>query len=97
MAKTRIETFDENRPTISETEVLLAAQNKSIVMSFATYPLLEGQSATFLGVKFVLASGEEKTVLLDRVACSLLCGLASKLDMGQWLFHQSTPPGQTRQ
>lgn len=98
MAKTRLETFDENRPKVTETELLGAAQNKAIVLSFAALPLVgDGQVATFLGVKLLLASGEEKTVLFDRVACSFFCGLASTLDKGQWMIHQSTPPGQTRQ
>ena len=99
MAKTRIETFNENMPTITEVELLQAAQNKALVMSFATLPLAadDGQTATFLGVKLLLASGEEKTVLFDQWSCSLLCGAASILDKGQWLIRQSVPPGQTRQ
>ena len=98
MAKTRAESFQENRPSITEVDLLQAVKNKAVVISFDTLPLAEdGQSVTFLGVKLVFASGEEKTVLFDRWSCSMLCGLASTLDKGQWLIHQSVPPGQRTQ
>lgn len=93
----RAKKFEENRPEITEQELLDSAQRGSIVVSFGALPLATGNSVGFLGVKLVLADGSAKTVLFDRYSCSLLCGLAGKLDEGQWLIRQESPPGQKLQ
>lgn len=98
MEKSRDDSFEENRPDVTEQEILEAAQRKSVVLSFGALPLaVAGREVEFLGVKLVLADGTVKTVLFDRYSCSLLCGLAGKLDEGKWLIRQSRPPGQRPQ
>jgi hypothetical protein len=98
MEKGRAATFDENRPTVSEQELWEAAQRGSAVMSFNARPLPdENGHVKFLGVKLVLTDGTVKTVLFDPYSSCVFCEVIEALKKGQWMVHQSTPPGQTRQ
>lgn len=98
MAKGRAAAFEESRPTITEQEVWDAAKRDSLVLSFNALPISkESGKVDFLGIKMMLADGTAKIVLFDRYSCSVLCGLAGTLEKGQWMVHQSTPSGQTRQ
>ncbi len=98
MESGRAAIFDENRPIISEQEILEAGQRDSVVLSFNALPLAdENGHVKFLGVKFVLTDGTIKTVLFDPYSSCVLCDVVGVLKKGQWMVHQSTPPGQTRQ
>ena len=98
METNRAKVFESSKPDVTEQELLDAAQRGSIVLSFGALPLARtGSAVDFLGVKLVFADGAVKTVLFDRYSCSLLCGLAGKLDEGQWMIRQTVPPGQTQQ
>jgi hypothetical protein len=98
MEKGRAATFEEHRPTISEQEILEAGQRGSFVLSLSAFPLAdENGRVKVLGVKFVLADGTVKTVLFDPFSSCMLCEVIGTLKKGQWMVHQSTPPGSLRQ
>jgi len=95
MEQGRSDKFEENRPTISEREILEAGNRGSVVLSFNALPVPDEKGRVkLLGVKIALADGTFSTVLFDPYSACVLCSVVDALKKGQWMVHQSAPLGQ---
>jgi hypothetical protein len=75
MQTERGKAFDDNEPTLSESEITEAHDTAKIVVSFAAKPRLspDGEHIAYMAVKLALYDGSPVTVLFDRFSAETLC------------------------
>jgi hypothetical protein len=94
--KERSDLFDENRPEVSDAEIVKAAKGDRAVLSFGAFPVTKDSTIIGLALKFLFDKKKTEVVLIDRYAANVLRLLLEELERADWKATQTTPPGETR-
>jgi hypothetical protein len=96
--KTRSEIFREQRPDLSDAEMLAAAQDNRIAASFMAQPVcLSDGTVGAIAIKWKLSNGSTETIIVDRYPATILRMLLERLDENNWTGTVLLPPDATPQ
>lgn len=83
--KSRSQVFQEQRPRLTEAEMLEAAKQTRLAASFMALPVcVSDGTIPAVAVKWKLGNGNAETILIDRYVATVLRMLIDHLDKNDW-------------
>ncbi|MBV9565838.1 MAG: hypothetical protein JOY90_36100 [Bradyrhizobium sp.] len=91
--KPRAEVFREQKPKLTEAEMIAAAQKLRIAASFDSAPVcMSDGTISCVGIKWKLGDGTTESILIDRYCATILRGLFAYLEENNWTGTALIPP-----
>jgi hypothetical protein len=81
----RVDSFQENMPTISIDDMSNATQERKIVLSFFLLPFATANpDSTIVALKLLFVDQSTMTVIMDRFACEVFRRQIEALNQANW-------------